>query len=73
MRFSICRCCGDKITRASLSNPNICLDCEHLSFDVTPRRDEPMPLITLSGNLKRSRPTSQLRDCRRADIKKTAE
>ena len=71
MTCSICRCCGDKIVRAGVSNPNICSDCEEASFDVAPRRSEQMPFITLSGN-RQAREFSALSESRCAEVQDAA-
>ena len=36
MYHKICRCCGLHLTQASISNPNICRDCEHFTTDDSP-------------------------------------
>jgi len=33
MKHRICQCCGEEISSINLSNPNICLGCENLSFE----------------------------------------
>ena len=36
MHLTICQCCGGRMSAASATNPNICLDCERMTFDDSP-------------------------------------
>ena len=36
MQLTICHCCGGRMSAASATNPNICLDCEQMTFDNSP-------------------------------------
>ena len=33
----ICRCCGGRMNAPSQRNPNLCLDCEQMVYDDSPK------------------------------------